>query len=316
MYHIKNFYVIITIFVNFALKFDDRSMKSVEQTNRYLSSCIFDDVGWERVLAFCREQYGGGKVHRPKRGCYQASFADFATWFKYMPGQGEVVRYGNVIGMVGKCTPLDYTLCAYIGQNEQLILKDMMVLPHKLTKATLDEESKLKGLMSKNKIAYSVNLAMFVDVCTPDDGDFVIIKQGKSIKRGIFNRSESDNYIFHFVENKEGKIEQTVIPFSECEVELASSKEGLRLLEILSHLGMTWNANSKSFLPVPAKAVLGGNYWYINDKFYVCQCKDLQTPVHKERYKNGNYFTSYAEALSFLQRLKNLRTEMSKGFDL
>lgn len=303
-------------FTNFVVKIDDRNMKSVEQINRYLSSCIFDNDGWERVLAFCREQYGGGKVHRPRRGRYQASFADFITWFKYMPGQGEIIKYGNIIGMVGKCTPSDYVLCAYISQNGQLILKDMVVSPHKLTKATSDEEARLRSLMSKSKIAYSVNLAVFVDVLTPDDGDFVIVKQGKLTRYGIFNRSESESYIFHFLENREGKIEQTVIPFSECEIELASSREGLKLLEILHRLGVTWNAKDKTFLPVPAKAVLGGKYWYINDKFYVCQCKDLQTPVHKERYKNGNYFTSYAEALSFLQRLKDLRIAMSKGLDL
>ena len=288
-------------------------MKSVEQTNRYLSACIFDDESWERVLAFCYGQYGGGKVHRPRRGSFQASFADFVTWFRYMPGQGGVVRYGNVIGMVGKCTPSTYTLCAYIGQNGQLILKDMVVLPHKLSKATSEEGDRLRLLMSRRKVAYSVKLAMLVDVFVPDDGDFVMVRRGKSVRHGIFNRAESDNYVFHFLEGNGKKV---VIPFSECEVELASSREGLELLEILSRLGMTWSAKDKVFVPVPTKAVLGGKYWYINDKFYVCQCKDMQTPVHRERYRNGNYFMSYAEALAFLQRLKDLRMEFTKRNEL
>ena len=291
-------------------------MKSIEQTNKYLSSCIFDDSGWERVLSFCREQYGGGKVHRPRRGIFRVDFADFLVWFQHMPGQGEVVRYGSVIGMVGKCTPSEYTLCAYLGQNQQLILKDMVVLPHKLTLATPSETKMLKALMFESGVVYSVNLGMFVDVYVPDNGDFVVVKHSKITKRGIFDHVESGTYVFYYLDNQENRIEPSSIPIDECEITSASSKEGMELLETLARIGVMWNAKDKQFLPVPMKAVLGGKYWYISDKFYVCQTKDLQTPVHKERYKNGNYFTSYAEALVFLKRLKGLRMELHKGLDL
>lgn len=233
-----------------------------------------------------------------------------------MPGQGEVVKYGSVIGMVGKCTPSEYTLCAYLGQNQQLILKDMVVLPHKLIHATQEDVKALKALMFDSGVVYSVKMGMFVDVCVPDNGDFVVVRHSKTTKHGIFDRVESGTYVFYYLDNQENDVCATSIPIDECEIARASSKDGMELLETLARIGVMWSAKDKRFLPVPMKAELGGKYWYINDKFYICQVKDLQTPVHRERYKNGNYFTSYAEALVFLNRLKDLRMELNKGLDL
>ena len=285
-------------------------MKTIEQTNRYLSTCIFDNESWERVLVFCREQYGGGKAHRPRRGQHYTSYSDFITWFHYMPGQGDIVKVGGLIGMVGQCTSDVYKLCFYVGQNGQLVQKELAVYPHKLQLATSEESKLLKGLMRDAQITYSLQLGQVTKLFVPDNGDFVTVKHRGTVRYGIFDRIESSSYVFYFLDNKAGEISSVFVPFSECEVEAVTSKQGMELLERLSRLGVMWSSKDKKFYPVQLKAELGGKYWYISDKFYVCQAKDMQTPVHQERYKSGNYFTSYGEALTFLNRLKELRMEL------
>lgn len=294
---------------------DESSMKTIEQVSRYLSSCIFNDDDWEQVLSFCRKQFGGGKAHRPRRGQYRVTFADFLIWFYYQPGQGDVVRVGSLIGIIGKCTPSVFSLCAYIGQDKQLIQKDLIVFPHRATLANTDDTKMFHERMFHAKISYSVTLSMLTKMYIPEDGDFVVVKHHNSLRNGIFMSVKHFEYSFYFLDNQDGCVEPVSIPCSECELVGATSKASLEMLERLSRLGVTWNAKDRRLTPVPLKAKLGGKYWYVNDKFYVCQAKDMQTPTHKERYKSGNYFTSYAEALVFLKRLKDLRMEINKGLD-
>lgn len=294
---------------------DESSMKTIEQVSRYLSSCIFDDDSWEQVLSFCREHFGGGKAHRPRRGQYHTTFPDFSMWFYHQPGQGDIVRIGNLIGIVGKCTPSVFSICAYIGQNKRLIQNDLVVFPHRVALADSDEAKAFREKMFQAQISYSVTLGMLTKIYIPEDGDFVVVKHHNSLRNGIFMSVKHSEYFFYFLDNQDERVEPVVIPCSECELTGATSKESLEMLERLSHLGFTWSAKDKQLTPVPLKAKLGGKYWYINDKFYVCQAKDMQTPTHKERYKSGNYFTNYAEALVFLKRLKELRMKINKGLD-
>ena len=308
---IKKFYSDITnIFVS--LPQNCSIMKTIEQTNKYLSTCIFDDSEWELVLSFCRSQYGGGKVHRPRRGQYSTSYTDFITWFDHLPGQGDIVVAGHLVGMVGYCTSVIYKLCAYIGLNGQLIQQDLIVYPHKLQYAPPNDADTLMALMRDAHVTYSVKLGQLIDLFIPDNGDFVMVNYQGTVRYGIFDRIEASSYLFYFLDNKEGKTSSVSVPILACEVETATSKQGLELLERLSHLGVMWSSKDKKLYPVQSRAEHGGKYWYINDKFFVCQAKDMHTPVHQERYKNGNYFTSYGEALVFLKRLKDLRTELMK----
>jgi len=290
-------------------------MKTVEQTNKYLSSCLFEDDEWSKVLDFCRKQYGGGHIHRPKHGKIKISFADFLMWHNHMFGQGDIVTYGNIVGIVGKCTPSECFLAAYTGLNEELIQKDFPVFQHKLKLATKEQNSGFNKLMSDEGVYYSVRLGQMVGVYVPEDGEFVLIKTNRKQISGIFNRVEDKSFVFYYVENYDDEIVPVTMKISDCSLERLSQAKSLEMLAEFSYMGVMWDARNKQFLDVPKRATNGGKYWYINDKFYVCQAKDVYTPVHKERYNNGNYFTSYGAALVFLKRLKDLRAELEKGSD-
>ena len=290
-------------------------MKTLEQVCKYLSSCLFSDSDWNMVLGLCREIYVGGKVHRPKRGKYCTTFGEFTTWLDVMPGQGDIVRYGNIIGAVGKCTPSDYVLCAYTGIDGHLIRKDMVVSPSRLVMAEDGEACAFKRLMSEAMVRYSDRLGMLVSIYVPQNGEFVTIRQNGMIMRGVFDRVDGCKYCFYFVDG-DGRVAPSSIPFDECELCKASAKDSVELYATFSRLGVMWNPRDKSFREVSARANVGSKYWYVNDKFYVCQANDMKTPLHNERYSNGNYFTSYGEALVFLKKMKELRMELNKGLDL
>lgn len=269
------------------------------------------------MLDFCRDRFGGGKVHKPRRGYYNIDFNDFLIWFNDMPGQGDIVSYGNIVGIIGKCTPSEYYLCAYTGQNGQLIQKDMVVYPNRLSIASCEDTMGFKKKMIEAQITYSIKLGMLTSMYIPENGEFVrVVQDVDDVKYAIFNKIESSDYLFYYIDNAENKIQSTAIPMIDCALYYISPKEGVDMMENFSRLNVMWNPRSKEFFPVPPKVERGCKYWYVNDKFGVCQAKDTQTPVHRERYKNGNYFTSYSEALVFIKRLKELRMELNQNFDL
>ncbi len=288
-------------------------MKTIEQVNSYLSSCIFNDNDWERVLSYCRSQYGGGNMHRPRRGQHSITFSEFITWVKYLPSQGDIVKVGNVVGIVGRCTPATYTLCAYTGQKGQLIRKHMDVLAHQVQTCTPDESFTFRDLMLKENTAYSPKLHELVRLYIPENGELVTVVHAGVVKHGIFSHTQSSDYVFYCLEENGVITKDAALPAIDCEVEKSPSKDAINLLECLVHNGIMWNSRKKMLKPVPKRAAPDEKYWYINDKFYICQARDVRTPAHNERYANGNYFTAYGEALVFLSRLKDLCAELNKG---
>lgn len=295
---------------------DDSNMKTLEQAKRYISQCLFSDDDWNQVLRFCHEKFRSGGVHRPKRGVYEESFGGFVHWFEDLPGQGDIVRYGKLIGLVGKCTPTHDVLFAYTGLQGQLIQKEMNVLRGRLSPVSPSDGQLFHQMMADAMLRYSVKLGMVVPITVPEDGAFVMVRMKGKSYHAIFKGIESSCYAFYYIEYFDSKTEVSALPIADCDISPASTREGLEMLSKFSCYGIMWNPREKAFFPVPLRAKYGEKYWYISDKFFVCQGNDLNTPLHNERYKNGNYFTSYAEALVFIKKLKDLRMELNKGYDL
>ena len=190
----------------------------------------------------------------------------------------------------------------------------MNIFPHRIIRATPDESKFIFDNMLQNQLVYSIMLGTLTKLFVPDNGDFVLVKYLGISRYGIFNKMELSYYVFYYLDGY--GLEPTSIPFSECEIERTTTKDGIKLLERLARFGIMWNPVDKKLMPVPIRADVGGKYWYIDDKFHVCQVKDAHTPVHNERHKNGNYFTSYGEALVFLNKLKEMRMELNKRASL
>lgn len=287
-------------------------MKNIEQTRRYLSQCLFSDEDWGKVLAFCKERYGGGNVHRPKRGTIAVTYDDFIEWHCNMPGYGDVVEYGHMVGIVGKCTKDKYALVAYTGLRGELIQKELEVSPDRLKIADMDKVVSFNQLMAEAGVCYSVKLGMIVPVSVPEDGKFVMATINGKRLHGIFKGVSGSNYLFHFLENADGKISEVSQPIAKCSIELAHKQEGLELFNIFTRLGVSWNPREKTFYEVPLRSPKGGRYWYLNDRFEILLARDFYTPVHNARYKSGNYFSSYQTSLVFLDALKDLRGKFNK----
>lgn len=288
-------------------------MKSIEQTRRYLSQCLFSDEDWGKVLAFCKEIYGGGNVHRPKRGAIAVTYDDFIEWHCNMPGYGDIVEYGHMIGLVGKCAPSKYGLIAYIGLMGELIQKELEVAPDRLRIADKDKVASFNQLMAENGVCYSVKLGIIVPVSIPDDGTFVMATINGKKLHGVFKGINGSDYSFHFIENDEGRITEASVPIAKCSIELAHKQEGLELFNIFTRLGVSWNPREKKFYEVTQRSPKGEKYWYLNDRFGIVLARDFYTPVHNARYKSGNYFSSYQTSLAFLDALKDLREKFNKG---
>ena len=55
-------------------------MKTLDQIIRYTSQCRFPDDDWQKVLAYCRERFKGGKIHKALSPISESSYDQFVNW--------------------------------------------------------------------------------------------------------------------------------------------------------------------------------------------------------------------------------------------
>lgn len=274
-------------------------MKSLRQAETYISECAFSDADWPCVLDFFRNTYSASP-DRP-HGETPWTWESFLLWHESMPGAGDIVEFGTNIGVVGRCFPGVYELCTYMSYDWRPVNKPLRVPANRVKPVYGDKLADFRADLRSNKLEYSERLGRMVDMFKPSDGDFVSVSSDSGKRMGIFRAERGGSYVFYYLEGGGSSV-----PVKDCSLRAASTTEAIRMHDTFALGGKRWNARKHVFEAVPTRAKLGDTYWYITDKFYVSAVKDARTATHNERFKNGNYFTSYASALSFLARLKGL----------
>lgn len=289
-------------------------MKSKEQVLKYISQCRFPDEDWECVLDFCKKQYGGGKAHRAISPISDSTYVQFEKWLTNdIAAVGDIVRYGHTIGIVGASTPDCTRLACYFNLNGELIEQSLDIVPSKMFQAFQTDKDKVAIALRKNGVRFSISLAALVAIYKPSCGDIVRIVVGEKASVGIVRSVDSEHiYMYVYVDKKDI---QRDIQIKTQDVMIAkSTKTDLRKLQVaLNKAGYEWSFANKALVKVNIERVADGErYWYVTERFTVCSDVDRYNKrQHEERYKVGNYFSSYQAAFLFCQKVLELRKKVN-----
>lgn len=289
-------------------------MKSKEQVLRYVSQCEFQDGDWQKVLNYCRKNFGGGKAHRAAKPLpnSQSTYEDFIEWIDNGIGVGDVVKYGRTVGIVGAYTTGYAKLSVYLSLDGDLIDNDMEVPRENIYLADNDGISLMQNKLLENAFEFSVSLSRCVKMYQPKGGDIVRVTYGDSQTTGIFRSCDGCvNYFYVYIEGD--KIAQDKeFAISDIHLSLPTKRDTQRLLMVLAKNNLEWSARSCTLRSVAmSRVVKNERYWYVGDRFSVCSDIDKYTKLHDERCKSGNYFMSYQAAVLFVQKIQELRKEMA-----
>lgn len=278
-------------------------MKTLDQIILHATNCSFSREDWGKVKEFCFNYENGGHVHKGKTPVSTSSYDDFLNWIEKGFGSGEIVRYGDMIGMIGDNTPDKTYLVAYYDFDRNVIVKEMKVLePRRLQRATEEEEMGFRKAFFEAGWDYDVKEGRVSAVCTPKINlyySYGDTNKGKS-NVGIYVETKLGKYHFYcFL--KDGKILINHWVDINCTpLRPATDKEIMKLQAAMKRKGVMFDPNRGGLLSK-------GKYWYMSDRLEVVMDKDDgKKKRHKDRYQAGNYFLSLESAAEFVKNVKRI----------
>lgn len=290
-------------------------MKTKEQVLRYVSQCEFQDDDWQKVLEYCRINFGGGKAHRALKPLpnSMSTYGRFLEWIDSGIGVGDIVVYCKTIGIVGACTPGYAMLSAYLSLDGDLIDNVMEVPIDKICPADEHCIALMKRKLIENACEFSISLSRCVKSYQPNGGDIVRITLNNDEQTvGVFRACDNDVKYFYVYVDGDSVVKDKECLIGDVTLSLPTKRDIQKLMRVLSKNKLEWSPRLRCLQPAEvARSAKNNRYWYIGDRFSVCSDIDKYTKLHEERYQNGNYFTSYSLAILFAQKIKELRKEMA-----
>jgi len=285
-------------------------MKTIEQIIRYTSQCEFPEDDWQLVLAYCRNYFKGGKVHKALKPKYRSTYRQFIDWVDNGFGSGDIVRYGHTIGIVSISVPTTAILAAYCDFEGKLVTKDLEVFPGKILPLEEKPIHEFEELLFNNGYDFSVRNGKLVELYTPKKYSYVTFKRQDTpgVNVGMFLESSDCNYRFvALLIGDELKFD--------CEIEKkctplkpSSLKEVQALHNRAAKEGWMFNGRSNTFIKKNGRNYRE-KYWYITDRFTVTADMDMGGAKHDERFEVGNYFIDETEAILFAREIIERRKE-------
>lgn len=286
-------------------------MKTLDQIIRYTTNCHFSNEDWEKIRVFCREYENGGYIHKSKTTISESSYEEFIQWLNNGFGSGDMVSYGNTMGIVGDSTPEKTYLIAYCDYEGNLIAKQMDVLePERLLPLSEDRKIELRKKLYNKGLDYIIKTSELVRMYTPQKKLYYTYKNNFTGQNGvgIYFESKDHKYIFSvYLEN--GVLElKKEIDINYTPLRPAQDKEIKRLHKALVKEGLVYNERVEDFIKAPVR---GRNnvYWYLNDRFQIVMDRDNGDKRHGARFESGNYFLDHMEANLFMSEVIKLRKE-------
>lgn len=284
-------------------------MKTFNQIYRYTSDCCFPDEDWQRVLEYCRDHFEGGKIRKALAPKSNSTYEQFQDWIKTGFGPGDMVSYGNTMGVVGSSTPDGIVLAAYCDYEGNLIINDMEVLePERLKPLEERRKVELKRLMFEKGVDFYVRDGKVDKLYTPEKYFYVTIENPDKDKPNIGMYLESDNSKHHFLAYLDGnklRMDCWVDP-KYTPLKSATEADIKRLHTATSKAGWIYNERCHQFIKAPKKGQ-DNIYWYLNDRFELVMDKDNGTKKHMQRLEAGNYILDYAEGVLFMKEVRKMR---------
>lgn len=286
-------------------------MKTYDQIIRYTTHCKFSPEDWERVRSFCREYENGGHIHKSKSTISESTYENFVEWVENGFGSGDMVSYGNTMGIIGDSTPQRTYMVAYCDYEGNLIVKDMDVLnPSRLKPLSDERKLELKKKLFDKNLDYTVKTANIIPMYTPQKNLYYVFRDKTTDFYGVgmYLESKDNKYIFSaFLQD--GKLEiKKEIDINYTPLRPASDKEIKRFHKALEKSGLIFNERIFEFVKRPERGK-NNRYWYLNDRFEIVMERDNGDWRHGARFEAGNYFLDNAHALFFMLEVKKLRKE-------
>lgn len=290
--------------------------KTKEQVFRYVSFRDYTDADWTEIASWIKAHYGSG-LHRPRHPKINSDKAEFFDWIKKdCLAEGDVV-IGN--GFMGAFHELPDRIADDVFEvlgwydAEGVLHRQPMELHYSEANVSwqvVDEEmtKSYYQRLREDGYTFAISLGSITKRNLPAVN--TIFKFSRNGKEGVGVIDSYMDKAAHMAVSLMDAIEADYwVPTAQLDILKLGKKETITFFLALEQNGMSWDTSEHKLISHIKRAVTGGTYWFINDRFGISSDKETGTKVDGERYKNRNYFLDYQEALRFRELIYKLRGE-------
>lgn len=297
-------------------------MKTKRQIEHFLARKKYkSELDFDGISLYCKDKFGI-KLHRPTQYYPEATegidlidYATFANWLEHGFGAGDVVEWGENIGLVQDVSTKEIRICLKIDRNgpvfDSLLVDGQLIHPA--------QESAVKRIyeaLDENSKEFGNPFFCITDKYIPNSGAIVTFqnhktgKEGVGVVRLIKKTGEILMYCW-FIKGEPVRYSMNeelgnVVDYSFQQVQPADYPR--KALDVaLAKVGKTWNHFLKRIEPLKMKVEKGSKYFYISDKRSVVCDTEKGTPTSHKRYLAGNYFKRQEDAMRILEEENELR---------
>ena len=297
-------------------------MKTKRQIEHFLAHKKYkSELDFDGICLYCKDKFGI-KLHRPTQYFPEATekidpidYATFANWLEHGFGAGDVVEWGENIGLVQDVGAKQIRICLKIDRNGPVF--DSFLVDGQLIHPA--QESAVKRIyeaLDANGREFGNPFFCITDKYIPNSGAIVTFQNHKTGKSGVgvvrlIKKTGEILMYCWYVKGEPIRYSMNenlgnVVDYSFQQVEPADYPR--KALDVaLAKVGKTWNHFLKRIEPLKMKVEKGSKYYYISDKRTVVCDTEKGTPTSHKRYLAGNYFKRNEDALRILEEENELR---------
>ena len=297
-------------------------MKTKKQIEHFLSRRKYkSEMDYEGISLYCKNKFKI-KLHRPSRyfpepveDIVPLDYATFAEWLEHGYGAGDVVEWGENIGLVQDGGLEKVRICLKIDGNIPIF--DYFILNvHLIRKAEESALNRIYDVLSKKGKEFGNPFFCITEKFIPESNSIVAFqnnitgKSGAGVVRTAIPDDKLTMYCYYIKgEPVKYSMEEDMGNTADYSFQQVQTSDYPRkaLETALERVGKTWNHSLKRIEPLNMKAEKGENYYYINDKRIIVCETEKGTPTSHKRYLAGNYFRERNDAAIILKEEDELR---------
>lgn len=290
--------------------------KTPAQTRKFVAQCNFGKE-WSKVKAKCDTMYPKGFIVKPQHPISSASYEDFEKWLESDFSVGDIVAYGNTIGVLKAVTPERVSLGAYyIRDNSKILVHDLLIDSSRMSHVLTGVAGKFHNDLLQAGFSVDPDTLNIVKAFHPAVNNFIEMHTPGHIYRGIVKEVDKEYVVFHVV--KDETLEEKPVWSRNTKVTTNSETSYSQIIgkdlkeygvELVGQ-GLQWHHGG--LIKLPKRAKLGEQYWFITELFTVKSSFDMYTRLSNNRYDSGNYFLKMEEAIEYSKKIQQLLAERTK----
>lgn len=290
-------------------------MKRKEQALRYIARHTFEADEFSKVKADFLKTYDGSIVKQSPRPTDTATYDDYQKWLVYEVAAGDVVEYGNTIGIFSDDNHVD-SLAAYIGIGGKLVVGSLEVPKCRLRKVDLGKTDGFLMGLSDIGLQFSDRYSVLMRISAPKVMKRVGFTYNGIFGAGVIGSTDRKTTRFLFSVLQGVYSEGWEVPTDRLVFRELSFSEIRNMDLVLEKNGKAWNNVSGKFMLAGSRVEVGETYWFIDERFNISSATENRARKDEQRHRCGNYFTAYQEAIEFWDAFHRLRDRQKNGEDI